>query len=97
MIRRLCSNNHKLDESSKSKSNDNAFDEHFDRRHKSFDNKNCNIDGVIKFIHKSFATILKASKNEMVEGIHNDKLQTFELFLQSNNFHSIKTHSKHNS
>lgn len=68
MIRRLCSNNHKLDESSKSKSNDNAFDEHFDRRHKSFDNQNCIIDSVIKFIHKYFATMLKASQYEIIEG-----------------------------
>jgi len=68
MIRRLFSNNHKLDESSKSKSDDNAFDENFDRRNTSFDNKNCNIDAVIKFIHKSFATMLKASQYEIVEG-----------------------------
>ena len=35
-IRILFSNNHKLDKSSKSKSNDNAFDENVDRRKKSY-------------------------------------------------------------
>ena len=68
MIRRLFSNDHKLDESSKSKSNDNAFDEHFNRRSESFDNKTFNIDAVIKFIRNSFTTMLKASQYEIVEG-----------------------------